>query len=207
MDCMFFKQIKGQGSNFSYVIADENTREAAIVDPDFNSDEIKKFLVEDNLKLIFIIDTHDHVDHIVGNDELRVWFGAKTVAHRLSKIATDVRIDEGDVIRVGSVSVRVLYTPGHSADSICLLVNDTKLLTGDTLYVGSVGPLAMSGGDARSMYDSIFKKLLLLGDDVEIYPGHDRGTGTTSTVGKEKRLNKALTARSFEEFVESMKRQ
>jgi len=204
---MFFKQIKGQGSNFSYVIADENTREAAIVDPDFNSDEIKKFLVEDNLKLIFIIDTHDHVDHIVGNDELRVRFGAKTAAHRLSKIATDVRIDEGDVIRVGSVSVRVLYTPGHSADSICLLVNDTKLLTGDTLYVGSVGPMVMSGGDARSMYDSIFKKLLLLGDDVEIYPGHDRGTGTTSTVGKEKRLNKALTARSFEEFVESMKRQ
>ena len=204
---MFFKQIKGQGSNFSYVIADENTREAAIVDPDFNSDEIKKFLVEDNLKLIFIIDTHDHVDHIVGNDELRLRFGAKTVAHRLSKIATDVRVDEGDVIRVGSVSVRVLYTPGHSADSICLLVNDTKLLTGDTLYVGSVGPMVMSGGDARSMYDSIFKKLLLLGDDVEIYPGHDRGTGTTSTVGKEKRLNKALTARSFEEFVESMKRQ
>jgi len=202
---MFFKQIKGEGSNFSYVIADENTKEAAVVDPDFNAEETKRLLTAENLKLLFIIDTHDHVDHVVGNDELKVRFGAKTVAHKLSKIATDVRVDEGDVIRVGSVSARVLYTPGHSADSICLLVNEKKLLTGDTLYVGTVGPTAMSGGDSRSMYDSIFKKLLLLGDDVEIYPGHDRGTGTSSTLGKEKQSNKALMARSYEEFADLMR--
>ena len=202
---MFFKQITGEGSNFSYLIADENTKEAAVVDPGFNSGEIKKALADENLKLIFIIDTHDHVDHIVGNDELKVRFGAKTVAHRLSKIATDVRVDEGDVIRVGSVSVRVLYTPGHSADSICLLVNDKKLLTGDTLYVGRVGPTEMSGGNLRSMYDSIFKKLLLLDDDLEVYPGHDRGRRPSSTLGEEKLSNKALRARSFEEFAELMK--
>ena len=202
---MLFKQIKGQGSNFSYVIADENTREAAIVDPDFNSSELENFLAEENLKLIFIIDTHDHVDHIIGNDELKLRFGARTVAQRLSKIATDVRVDEGDVIRVGSVSVRVLYTPGHSADSICLLVNDKKLLTGDTLYIGSVGPTGISGGDSKSMYDSIFNKLLRLDDDVEVYPGHDRGTGSSSTVGKEKRSSKALKARNFEEFVALLK--
>jgi len=204
---MFFKQIKGEGSNFSYVIADENTKEAAVVDPDFNAEETKRLLTAENLKLLFIIDTHDHVDHVVGNDELKVRFGAKTVAHKLSKIATDVRVDEGDVIRVGSVSARVLYTPGHSADSICLLVNEKKLLTGDTLYVGTVGPTAMSGGDSRSMYDSIFKKLLLLGDDMEIYPGHDRGTGTSSTLGKEKQSNKALMARSYEEFADLMRQQ
>jgi len=204
---MFFKQIKGEGSNFSYVIADENTKEAAVVDPDFNAEETKRLLAAENLKLLFIIDTHDHVDHVVGNDELKVRFGAKTVAHKLSKIATDVRVDEGDVIRVGSVSARVLYTPGHSADSICLLVNEKKLLTGDTLYVGTVGPTAMSGGDSRSMYDSIFKKLLLLGDDMEIYPGHDRGTGTSSTLGKEKQSNKALMARSYEEFADLMRQQ
>jgi len=202
---MFFKQIKGEGSNFSYVIADENTKEAAVVDPDFNAEETKRLLAAENLKLLIIIDTHDHVDHVVGNDELKVRFGAKTVAHKLSKIATDVRVDEGDVIRVGSVSARVLYTPGHSADSICLLVNEKKLLTGDTLYVGTVGPTAMSGGDSRSMYDSIFKKLLLLGDDMEIYPGHDRGTGTSSTLGKEKQSNKALMARSYEEFADLMR--
>jgi hydroxyacylglutathione hydrolase len=204
---MFFKQIKGDGSNFSYVIAGENTREAAVVDPDFNAEETTSLLNDENLRLVYIIDTHDHVDHTVGNDELKVRFGAKTVAHRLAKIAIDVRVDEGDVIRVGNVSVRVLYTPGHSVDSICLLVNDKKLLTGDTLYVGSVGPTAMLGGDSRSMYDSIFKKLLLLGDELEIYPGHDRGTGTSSTLGEEKKSNKALKARSFEEFAELMKQQ
>ncbi len=199
---MFFKQIKGQGNNFSYVIADENTKEAAVVDPDFNVEETKKLLNDENLTLLFIIDTHDHVDHIVGNDDLKVRFCAKTVAHRLSKIATDVRVDEGDLIRVGTVSFRVLHTPGHSADSICLLVNEKKLLTGDTLYVGRVGPMAMTGGDSKSMYDSIFNKLLVLGDDVEVYPGHDRGTRTFSTLGEEKRMNKALKARSYEEFVE-----
>src|SRR3972149_11036031 len=147
---MFFKQIKGEGSNFSYVIADENTREAAVVDPDFNSDEIRSLLADENLKLLFIINTHDHIDHIIGNDELRVRFGAKTVAHRLSKIATDIRVDEGDIIRVGSVSVKVVYTPGHSPDSICLLVDDKKLLTGDTLFVGSIGNTGLSGGDSKS---------------------------------------------------------
>ena len=204
---MFFKQIKGEGSNFSYVIADENTREAAVVDPDFNSDEIRSLLADENLKLLFIINTHDHIDHIIGNDELKVRFDAKAVAHRLSKNATDVRVDEGDIIRVGNVSVKVVYTPGHSADSICLLVDDKKLLTGDTLLVGSVGTTAMPGGDSRSMYHSIFKKLLLLKDDVEIYPGHDRGMRPSSTLGEEKRSNRALQTRSFEEFAELMKQQ
>jgi len=204
---MFFKQIKGQGNNFSYIIADENTKETAVIDPDFNAEETKTILKNENLKLLFIIDTHDHVDHIVGNDELKVRFHAKTVAHKQSQILTDVRVDEGDVIRVGSVSLKVLYTPGHSADSISLLVNEKKLLTGDALYLGRVGPTTMTGGDSRSMYDSIFKKLLVLGDDVEVYPGHDRGTRTYSTLGEEKRLNNALKARSYEEFVELVKKE
>ena len=202
---MFFKQIRKHGSNYSYVIADENTKEAAVVDPDFNVEETKRLLSDENLKLLYIIDTHDHIDHIVGNDELKVRFGAKTMAHRSAKIIADVTIDEGDVVRVGNVTVKVIYTPGHSADSISLLVNDEKLLTGDTLYVGSVGPMRMSGGDSRSMHESIFKKLLLLPDDVEVYPGHDRGTGKSSTLGEEKRSNKALKARSYEEFIELTK--
>ena len=204
---MLFKQIKGHGNNFSYVIADETTREAAVVDPDFNSDQIEKLLADEDLKLLFIIDTHDHIDHIIGNDELKVRFDAKTVAHRLSKIATDVRVDEGDVIRVGTVSVKVLYTPGHSADSVCLLVNDKKLLTGDTLMVGGVGPTGMSGGAQKKLYESLFRKLLSLDDDAEVYPGHDNEGKSFSTLGEEKRSNKALKARNFEEFAELMKKQ
>ena len=106
---------------------------------------------------------------------------------------------------MGNVSVKVIYTPGHSADSICLLVNDKKLLTGDTLLVGSVGSTAMAGGDSKSMYDSLFNKLLRLEDDVEVYPGHDRGARPSSTLGDQKRSNKALQSRSVEEFIDSIK--
>ena len=195
------------GDNFSYIIADENTRETAVVDVGFNADVIKKFLSGEILKLIFVANTHDHIDHVLGNDELKLLFGAKTVAHRLSKTTTDVRVDENDVIRVGSVSVKVFYTPGHSADSICLLADDKKLLTGDTLLVGSVGSTEMPGGDAKSMYDSLFNKLLKFEGDVEVSPGHDRGTKPSSTLGEEKRSNNALQPRSVNEFIELMKQQ
>ncbi len=202
---MFFKQIKMRGNNFAYIIADENTKEAAVVDPGFNADEIKRLLDSENMKLLFVINTHDHIDHVLGDDELSLRFGAKTVAHQLSKTTTAVRVDEGDVIRVGNVSIKVIYTPGHSADSICLLVDDKKLLTGDTLFVGSVGNAKLSGGDSKSMYESLFNKLLILGDDVEVYPGHDNGAKSSSTLGEEKRTNKALQSRSVEEFIESIK--
>ena len=201
---MLFKQIKGHGSNFSYVIADENTREAAIVDPDFNSDEVETLLTDEKLKLVFIINTHDHIDHIIGNDTLKLRFDAKTVAHRLSKIATDVKVDEGDLIRVGNIPVKVLHTPGHSDDSICLLVDDKKLFTGDTLMVGSVGAISMVGGDQKNLFVSL-TKLLNLDDRVEVYPGHENGGKTSSTLGEEKQTNKALKARSFEELAELMK--
>jgi glyoxylase-like metal-dependent hydrolase (beta-lactamase superfamily II) len=204
---MFFKQVKGRGSNFSYIVADENTKEAAIVDPDFNSDILKTILTEENLKLLFIINTHDHVDHVVGNDELKMQFGSKTLAHRSSNISTDVKVEEGDVIQVGNISIRVLHTPGHSEDSICLLVNGKKLLTGDTMMVGSVGPTGFSGADLKGLYESLFTKVLVLGDDVEVFPGHYRGGKSSSTLGEEKRTNRALKARSFEEFSELMKRQ
>src|SRR3972149_644333 len=113
---MLFKQIKEHGNNFSYIVADENTRETAVVDVGFNADEIKKILSGEKLKLIFVVNTHDHIDHVLRNDELKLLFGAKTVAHRLSKTTTDVRVDEGDGIRVGSVSLKVSYTPGQTPD-------------------------------------------------------------------------------------------
>lgn len=109
---MFFRQIKMRSSNLSYVIADEHTREAAVVNPGFDTDEIENLVNHENLKLTLIINTHDHIDHVVGNDALKLWFGAKTVSHRLSKITTDVRVDEGDILRVGNVTMKVLYTSG-----------------------------------------------------------------------------------------------
>ena len=202
---MLFRQVQQHSDNFSYIIADDATREAAVVDSSFNAGEITRILKAENLKLKYVINTHSHSDHTAGNEELRSMFSAKTVVHKLSKINADVKVDDGDIIHVGGISVKIIYTPGHTPDSICLLVDNQKLLTGDTLFVGECGRTDLVGGNSRSMYDSLFNKLLKLNDDVEVYPGHDYGSKPSSTVGEEKRSNYTLQPRSLAEFIEFMK--
>jgi glyoxylase-like metal-dependent hydrolase (beta-lactamase superfamily II) len=202
---MFFMQVQQHGDNFSYIVADDVTREAAVVDSSFNAGEIIRILKTENLKLQYIVNTHGHSDHTAGDEELRSMFGAKTVAHKLSRVNADIAVDDGDVVRVGSVSIKVIYTPGHTPDSICLLVDNKKLLTGDTLFVGECGRTDLLGGNSRSMYDSLFNKLLKLTDDVEVYPGHDYGSRPSSTIGEEKRSNYTLQPRSLGEFIEFMR--
>jgi hydroxyacylglutathione hydrolase len=201
---MFFKQVQRHGDNFSYVIADDDTREAIVVDSSYNAGEITRILKAENLKLKYVISTHRHSDHTAGNQELRSMFGARIVAHKLSKINADVKVDDGDIIRIGSITVKVIHTPGHTPDSICLLVNNQKLLTGDTLFVGECGRTDLPGGNSRSMYDSLFHKLLKLSDNVEVYPGHDYGPKPSSTIGEERRSNYTLEPRTLTEFIEFM---
>ena len=201
---MFFRQIQQHGDNFSYIIADDVTREAAVVDSSFNAGEITRILTAENLKLKYVISTHGHSDHTAGNEELRSTFGAKTVAHKLSRINADVAVKDGDVIRAGTLPIKVIHTPGHTPDSICLLVGN-KLLTGDTLFVGECGRTDLPGGNSRSMYDSLFHKLLTFGDYVEVYPGHDYGSKPFSTMGEERRSNYTLQPRSLAEFIEFMR--
>ncbi|MEM3000533.1 MAG: MBL fold metallo-hydrolase [Candidatus Bathyarchaeia archaeon] len=202
---MLFKQIQKHGDNFSYLIADDTVGEAVVVDPSFNAGELIRILQKARLVLKYIINTHGHSDHTAGNTELRSMFtGAKTVVHRLSRVPADLLVDDGDVLYVGAVPVKVIHTPGHTPDSICLLVNGKKLLTGDTLFVGECGRTDLPGGNARSMYDSLFNKLLRLDDDVEVYPGHDYGVRPSSTIGEERRSNYTLQPRTLEEFMEFM---
>lgn len=201
---MFFKQVKHQGDNFSYIIADETTKEAAVVDPSFNADTITKILRDQDLKAKYIINTHHHADHTAGNSNLRSGFHAKIVAHRLSRVDKDVSVVDGDVIRVGGVAIRVIHTPGHSSDGICLLA-ENKLLTGDTLFIGECGRTDLSGGSAEDMYHSLFDKLMKLDDSIEVYPGHDYGSKPHSTIGAERRTNYTLEKRSLEEFIEFMR--
>lgn len=201
---MFFKQVKHMGDNFSYVLADEATKEAAVVDPSFNADAIMKIVRDQNLKAKYIINTHDHPDHTLGNDEIRSAFGAKIVAHQLSGIRKDVSVVDGDVIKLGKTVVKVIHTPGHSPDSICLLV-DGKLLTGDTLFVGECGRTDLLGGNPESLYNSFFGKLMKLDDGVEVYPGHDYGPDPRSTIGVERKTNYVLEKRTLKEFVEFMR--
>jgi glyoxylase-like metal-dependent hydrolase (beta-lactamase superfamily II) len=202
---MFFQQIKWHGDNFSYVLADEGTGEAAVVDSSYNANEIARILKSKNFRLEYIINTHGHSDHTSGNDELRSAFAAKTVAHKLSKTRPDVPVDDGDVILVGAIRISVIHTPGHTPDSICLLIDHKILLTGDTLFVGECGRTDMPGGDPRKLYDSLFNKLLKLDDHVVVYPGHDYGPKPYSAIGEERKHNYVLQPRSLEEFINFMR--
>jgi hydroxyacylglutathione hydrolase len=202
---MFFKQIQQHGDNFSYIIADEVTREAAVVDSSFNAGEIMNILKAENFTLKYIISTHGHSDHTAGNVELQSALGGQVVVHRVSRVDAQVKVDDNDVLHLGSVEIRVIFTPGHTPDGICLIVNGRKLLTGDTLFVGECGRTDLPGGNPRQMYDSLFHKLSKLSEDVEVYPGHDYGSKPRSTIGEEKRTNYVLEPRSVEEFVEFMR--
>jgi len=201
---LFFRQIKYKGDNFSYLIVDDGTREAAVVDPGYNSEVIVDMIRSQKLHLKYVINTHHHLDHIGDNGVLKKIFGSKVVAHRLSQVEKDVEVDDGDIITVGALSIRVIHTPGHTPDSICLLVGD-KLLTGDTLFVGECGRTDLPGGSSEELYNSLFDKLAKLDDNIEVYPGHDYGPRPNSTIGTEKITNYVLKKRSLEEFIEFMR--
>jgi len=200
---MFFKQVKQRGDNFSYIIADDSTKEAAVVDPNFNADAIIRIVKDQNLNVKYVIDTHDHFDHTASNEEIKSNFGAKVVAHKLANVNKDVSVVDGDVIRVGNIIVKVIHTPGHTQDSVCLLVDD-KLLTGDTLFVGECGRTDLPGGSAEDLYYSLFDKLMKLDDNIMVYPGHDYGPKPCSTIGIERRTNYVLQRRTVEEFIAFM---
>ena len=201
---MFFKQIQQHGDNFSYLVADEDANEAAVVDSSFNAGEIIKILKAKKFNLKYIVNTHGHSDHTAGNLELKSIFEAKIVAHKLSRVNFDVAADDGDVLAVGKVSLKVIYTPGHSLDSICVLIDNKKLLTGDTLFVGECGRTDLLGGNSKNLYESLFKKLLKLDDATEVYPGHDYGLKSSSTIGEEKKSNYVLQPRKLEDFINFM---
>ncbi len=201
---MILKQFRHRGDNFSYVVADGKTEEAAVVDPSFNADVIVRWLRERKLKAKYVICTHGHNDHTAGNDDFRREFDARVVAYRLSPVPKDLAVADGDTLGVGELGLRIIHTPGHTPDGICLLV-DGKLLTGDTLFVGECGRTDLPGGNPVDLYHSLFEKLMTLSDDVEVYPGHDYGPKPCSTVGIERRTNYTLEKRTLEEFVKFMK--
>jgi glyoxylase-like metal-dependent hydrolase (beta-lactamase superfamily II) len=200
---MFFKQVKYRGDNFSYIIADEASGEAAVVDPSFNVDAIILILKDRNFRLKYIINTHGHVDHAAGNEELKAAFHSKIVAHKLSHVNQDVSIIDGDTIRLGAITIKVMHTPGHTPDSVCLLT-DGKLLTGDTLFVGECGRTDLPGGSAEDMYTSLLQKIARLDDNIEVYPGHDYGPFPNSTIAKEKQTNYTLQNRTLRQFIQFM---
>jgi hydroxyacylglutathione hydrolase len=201
---LIFEQIKVTGSdNFSYLIGDENSGEAIVVDAPSPIEPILAAVKKHKLKVRYIVNTHGHRDHTSGNLELAKATGAKIAAHASAKHQKDVSLKDQDTLTIGSIQITVLHTPGHSPDSICVKF-DKKLLTGDTLFVGECGRTDISGGDTTQLYDSLFNKIARLEDDFEVYPGHDYGKKPSSTIGLEKKTNYTLEPRSLKEFIEFM---
>lgn len=200
---MIFKQVPvGAMQNFSYIIGDESTKKAAIVDPAWAVDKLLKMCTEMGLTVSYVINTHSHHDHIEGNEAVSKKTGAKIVTHASSPQHKDISVEEGDTIQIGKIKVKVIHTPGHCPDHISLWF-EGKILTGDTLFVGECGRTDLAGGNSSDMYDSL-NKLLKLQDSVEVYPGHDYGSKKSSTIGYERQNNYTLKKRSREEFIKFM---
>jgi glyoxylase-like metal-dependent hydrolase (beta-lactamase superfamily II) len=191
----------GQMSNFTYIIADEESSESAIIDPSWDLEKIFEILKKNNWKAKYIINTHTHFDHILGNEQVAAVTAAKIIQHKNSTSDRHISVSDGDIIKVGNISIRVLHTPGHSKDSMCLVVEGKFVFTGDTLFVGNCGRVDLPGSDSKEMYNSLFYKVAKLDESLIVYPGHDYGPTPTSTIGQEKKTNYVLQPRSIQDFI------
>ena len=194
----------GQMANFTYIIADEERGESAIIDPSWDLEKIFDALKKNNWKAKYIINTHSHFDHVLGNEQVAEITGAKIVQHKNSKLTKQISVSDGDIIRIGNIPIRILHTPGHSTDSICLVVDNELVFTGDTLFVGNCGRVDLPGSNPKDMYNSLFEKVSKLEESLTIYPGHNYGPSPTSTIGKEKKTNYVLQPRSIQDFLSFM---
>ena len=193
----------GHMQNFTYVIEDEETGEAIILDPSWNLDEFQNVIIRHELKIKYIVNTHHHFDHTLGNEAMAKETEAKIVQHESSTMNHDISLKDGEKIKFGNSELTVIHTPGHSKDSICL-VGDGKIFTGDTLFVGNCGRVDLPGGSAKELYHSLFDVLAKMDDSLVMYSGHNYGSTTNSTLGNEKQSNSVLQKRTEEEFVEQM---
>src|SRR2546428_9401942 len=220
---MIFQQILNEESGcLSYLVGCGQAGRAVIVDP--GRDRVHEYLRlarRRGLTITHVVETHTHADHISGNRDLATATGAPIFAHAAAGLALDhERLRDGDAIGVGNIRLTVAHTPGHTPDSICLLVTDLErgaepwfVLTGDTLFVGSVGRPDLGGARAaEEAYESLTRVLLVLDDSVEVYPAHGAGSAcgramsskAGSTIGFERRFNPALRVRDAEEFVRNL---
>lgn len=193
----------GNMQNFTYIVEDEETSEAIIIDPSWDLVELEVIIKRNNLKIQYIVNTHHHFDHTLGNEAMAKSTGAKIIQHKASTLEHDIAVSEGDKIKFGNSELTVIHTPGHSKDSICL-IGDGKIFSGDTLFVGNCGRVDLPGGSAKELYHSLFDTIYNLEDDLVLYCGHNYGSILTSTLGQEKKMNFVMQKRTEQEFVEMM---
>jgi len=203
---MIFRQLFDKiSSTYTYLIASEKGREALIIDPVLeNVERYIQLLKEVDLKLVKVIDTHIHADHISGIAELRDQTNCVTIMG--DKTAADVvsmQVSDEELIKIDGLELRALFTPGHTSESFSFLMKD-RIFTGDTLLIRGTGRTDFQNGNPRDSYNSIFNKLLKLPEDTLVYPAHDYKGEMVSTILEEKKFNPRLQVKSVDEYIEIM---
>jgi sulfur dioxygenase len=187
------------------MIASAHGREALIIDPVIeNIETYINLLKEFDLKLVKVIDTHIHADHITGASLLNKKTNCATIMGEHTPSDTvEIKVKEGEIIKVDKLEIKAIYTPGHTSDSYSFLMNNF-LFSGDTLLINGTGRTDFQNGNAKDAYNSIFSKLLKLPEETLLYPAHDYNGEKMSTIGKEKKFNPRLQVTNESEYVEIM---
>jgi glyoxylase-like metal-dependent hydrolase (beta-lactamase superfamily II)/rhodanese-related sulfurtransferase len=201
---LLFRELN-RGKCKTYLVACARTRKALLIDP--VREHISRylaFLAYHQLTLDAVVDTHTHADHPTASFQLRDLVDARLIMHRRAPApGVTHHVEDGDAIEVGDARIGVLYTPGHTPDSISLYT-DGRVFTGDVLLIAGTGRADFAGGDAGSQYDSITKKLFVLPDQTLVFPAHDYRGNLSSTIGQEKRHNPRIAGRSRAQYIELM---
>jgi len=202
---MLFEQIATGGCQ-SYLLGCTDTCAAALIDPEVSQvDRYLALAARNGLRIRFVIDTHTHADHFSATRQLAHQLGVPTVMHRASAAPTvDLRVDDGELLIVGKLRLKVLHTPGHTTDSMCLVADD-RVFTGDTLLIGATGRTDLPTGDPEALYDSLFTRVLRLDPALKVYPAHDYKGRSHSTIGQEAATNPRLQKQDRAAFVEMMR--
>ena len=203
---MIFKQVFDQkSSTYTYLIASAKGREAVIIDPVIeNVDSYITLLNELDLKLVKVIDTHIHADHITGASKLKKVTNCSTIMGEHTPADTvEIKVKDEEIIKIDQIEIKAMYTPGHTSDSYSFLMNK-YLFSGDTLLINGTGRTDFQNGSSKDAYNSLFNKLLKLPEDTLLYPGHDYNGKLVSTIGNEKNSNPRLQVNNADEYAEIM---
>lgn len=201
---MIFEQVATGGCQ-SYLVGCAETRIAALIDPEFSQiDHYLALAAQAGVRIRYVIDTHTHADHFSAAKRLGETLDVPVVMHRESPAPfVGLRLDDGDMLALGKLRLHAIHTPGHTRDSMCLVVED-RVFTGDTLLIGGTGRTDLPTGDPGQLYNSLFEKLLRLDPALAVYPAHDYKGRSHSTIAAELAENPRLQKRGRAEFTEMM---
>jgi glyoxylase-like metal-dependent hydrolase (beta-lactamase superfamily II) len=203
-----FEQFRVERGCLGYVVADPEARSAAIIDPEVEMVEpILDYVFEHGLKPAYVVDTHTHADHVSGARELKAKTTAKIVMHEKAPAScVNIKVEDGDRLELGSLSMKFLHTPGHAKDLVSVLLPG-RVLSADALLIGSCGRTDLPNGNAVRQYHTLYYTYRALPDGLLVFPGHDYEGREHSTLGEEKQSNPKMLFTSEEEFVEYMERE